>query len=73
MRWELATRTFEFTWLPDPAIDVPTEIFVPTVQYPDGYRVELSGGAYRQEPEYFRLLVETADQHEPVTLRLRPA
>jgi hypothetical protein len=37
MRWELATRTFAYTWLPGPTIDAPTEIFVPAVQYPDGY------------------------------------
>ncbi len=73
MRWELATRTFEFTWQPDPAIDTPTEIFVPALQYPEGYRVELSAGTYRQEPEHFRLLIETAGHSEPVTLRLRPA
>jgi hypothetical protein len=73
MHWDLATRTFEFTWLPDPSIIASTEIFVPNVQYPDGYRVELSAGSYRQEPEHFRLLVNTLDQSGPVTLRLRPA
>jgi hypothetical protein len=73
MRWDLATRTFEYTWQPDPAIDAPTEIFVPAVQYPDGYRIELSAGSYRQEPEQFRLLLETLDLKEPVTLRLLPA
>lgn len=73
MRWDLATRTFEFTWRPDPAIDAPTEIFVPAAQYPGGYRAELSAGSYRQEPKSFRLLIETAGQREPVTLRLRPA
>jgi hypothetical protein len=73
MRWDLATRTFEFTWLPDPSITASTEIFVPNVHYPDGYRVELSAGSYRQELEHFRLLVDTLDQSGPVTLRLRPA
>jgi hypothetical protein len=43
------------------------------VQYPDGYRVELSVGSYHQEPKHFRLLIETTDQRAPVTLRLRPA
>ena len=73
MRWDLATRTFEFTWLPDPSITASTEIFVPSVHYPDGYRVELSAGSARQEPEHFRLLVDTLDQTGPVILRLRPA
>lgn len=73
MRWDLATRTFEFTWQPDPAVAAPTEIFVPAVQYPDGYRVELSAGRHRQEPERLRLLIETGDARDAVTLRLRPA
>ena len=73
MRWELATRTFAYTWLPDPAIDAPTEIFVPAVQYPDGYRVELSAGTYREEPERCALVIEVADERERVTLHLRPA
>lgn len=73
MRWELATRTFECTWQPDPAIAAPTEVFVPPLHYPDGYIVELSAGTYRQEPERFRLLIDTADRRDPVTLRLRPA
>ena len=73
MRWELATRTFAYTWLPDPTIDAPTQIFVPAVQYPDGYRVELSAGAYREEPERCALVIAVADERELVMLRLRPA
>jgi hypothetical protein len=73
MRWELATRTFAYTWLPDPVIDAPTEIFVPAVQYPDGYRVELSAGTYDEEPKRGTLVVKVADERELVTLRLRPA
>jgi hypothetical protein len=46
---------------------------VPAVQYPDGYRVELSAGTYREEPERCALVIEVADEREPVTLRLRPA
>jgi hypothetical protein len=26
MRWELATRGFEYTWQPDPAIDAPGKL-----------------------------------------------
>ncbi len=72
MRWDLKTRTFELTWQPDPAVKAPTVIFVPTIQYPDGYQVALSAGTYRKDTEHYRLLIETADQNEPVTLYLRP-
>jgi hypothetical protein len=73
MRWDLTTRIFEFTWQPDPSITAPTEIVVPPLQYPHGYRIELSTGTYRQEPERFRLLIETPHASELVTLRLQPA
>ena len=73
MRWELETRTFEFSWIPDPAISAPTEVTVPNAAYPDGYTVELSAGTHRLEPDQLRLLIETGAGTDPVTLRLRPA
>jgi hypothetical protein len=53
-------------------LNVPTEIFMPSIQYPDGYRVELSACVYRHEAEQSRLLITTANHREPVTLFLRP-
>lgn len=73
MHWDPATRTFEYTWQSDPSITAPTEIFVPNMHYPDGYRVELSAGSARQEPEHFRLLVDSLNQRGLVRLRLQPA
>jgi hypothetical protein len=73
MRWDLATRSFEYTWQADPAVAAPTEVFVPALQYPEGYRVELSAGSHRAEPDGLRLLVETGAHSGPVTLRLTPA
>ncbi len=70
--WDLASRTFEYTWQPDPAIKAPTEIFVPANPYPDGYVVELSAGTYMRDRDGLRLLIETADHREAVTLRVRP-
>lgn len=40
------TRVFDFEFEHDSAISAPTEIFVPTFQYPRGIRVEVSDGAF---------------------------
>jgi hypothetical protein len=72
-RFDLATRTFELRFQPDPAIAAPTEIFVPHLQYPGGYSVTLSAGAAQQDAEQSRLLVDTTGMQEPVTVRIEPA
>jgi hypothetical protein len=40
------TRAFEFVFEHDDTIHAPTEIFVPTFQYPHGIRVEVSDGSF---------------------------
>jgi hypothetical protein len=35
---------FRLTFRDDPAVQAPTDIFVPEVQYPRGYGVEVSDG-----------------------------
>ena len=46
---------------------------MPSLHYLDGHHVEMSAGSYLQQPEVIRLLVETLDNSESVTLCLRPA
>jgi hypothetical protein len=46
MSFDRHTRRFEFEFRHDSAVTAPTEIFVPTYQYPDGIAVELSDGEY---------------------------
>lgn len=43
-RFELASRTFTFTWRPDDTIDAPTIVFVPRLHYPQAYTVEGNHG-----------------------------
>jgi hypothetical protein len=47
MRFDRASRTFEFEFRGDPGLSAPTEIFVPALQYPQGYTVEVSDGRYQ--------------------------
>lgn len=39
--------TFDFEFRHDPAVNMPTEVFVPNYQYPCGYVVEVSDGTYQ--------------------------
>jgi hypothetical protein len=50
MSYELASRCFRFRFRVDPAVTAPTEIFLPALAYPDGCRVEVTGGRYELEP-----------------------
>ena len=46
MGFRVRSRHFHFSWTPDPAVQAPTEIFLPRVQYPGGFSVELSSGSF---------------------------
>ncbi|HEY9055430.1 MAG TPA: cellulase family glycosylhydrolase [Rectinemataceae bacterium] len=40
MSFSMKTGDFRLSWEPDHRIEAPTEVFVPRLQYPRGYRVE---------------------------------
>ncbi len=50
MAFDLRRRIFEFEFRHDPQVTAPTEIFVPALQYPRGYRVEVSDGMVERDP-----------------------
>ena len=43
--FDIKRRVFELEFRHDPAIDKPTEVFIPDYQYPRGYEVKLSDGS----------------------------
>jgi hypothetical protein len=47
MAFELKRRIFDLAFRHDPAVEAPTEIYVPNLQYPGGYRVDVSDGEAR--------------------------
>jgi hypothetical protein len=47
MAFDPKQRSFEFAFRHDPALRAPTEVFVPSLHYPDGYEVEVSDGEYQ--------------------------
>ena len=76
MRFDLARKAFTFRFRHDSAISEPTEIFLPSSQYPAGFRVELSDGEYELLPDEQRLLYrhgDESDEHEIRILSNAPA
>jgi hypothetical protein len=43
MRFDSRRGRFLLRYRPDPSIQAPTEIFLPELQFPGGYRVETEG------------------------------
>lgn len=72
MRFDLPARTFEFEYRHDPAVNAPTEIFVPANQYPQGYVVELSDGGYQVNSHEQILTIYHNSQPDIHHLVIRP-
>jgi hypothetical protein len=73
MRFDYKTGAFEFSFRHDPGVKAPTELFVPNLQYPNGYDVEVSDGTYETDRSSQRMLYRHSfgqDLHY-VTLRRR--
>jgi hypothetical protein len=72
MSFDLETRTFIYKWRPDDAVDAPTVIYVPRLQYSKTYTAEGNHGLlFEPHPKeqllYIRLGIEFADATATVT------
>ncbi len=66
MSFDATTGDFRLRYRPDTTISAPTEIFVSPLHYPDGYRVNVTGGtAVRQSG---RMVHVTPTSDGPVTV-----
>lgn len=72
LRFDAATKDFLYRYTPR-AAGGPTELYVPALHYPQGYRVELSGAVQRSAPGASRLVLENLPGAGEVTVRLTPA
>lgn len=70
-RWDLESRTFTLQYRPDAAATAPSEVFVPRLQFPDEYEVEVSGAAARRDDERQLLLLDAAGGAGEVTVEIR--
>jgi hypothetical protein len=71
MKFDRKSRHFEFEFRHHADVTAPTEIFVPNYQYPRGYTVDVSDGAYTidrvEQLVIYRHSVERAVHHVRVT------
>ncbi len=51
MSFDLKRCEFELEFKHDPAVNAPTELYVPDLQYPHGYRIEVSDGVYETKQD----------------------
>ena len=50
MSFDVQRGLFEYEFVDDPEIGAPSEIFVPTLHFPNGYAVEVSDGRFEANP-----------------------
>lgn len=72
MRFDLRTRTFEFSFRHSATAHGPTEIFVPSRHYPGDLEIEISDGSYRLDRAEQLLTWQHTDTRIEHTLRIRP-
>ncbi len=72
LRFDPVDKTFEYEYRPDPGIAAPTEIFVPALQYPQGYEVAIDGGVVAEDRVQQQLRVTAKTGANLVRLRIVP-
>ncbi len=73
LSFDMRSRILEFSFRHDPAVTAPTEILVPGYQYPQGFEVEVSDGAYEVDAERQLVVYRHGDEQQEHTVRVRPA
>ncbi len=72
LAFNMQQRIFEFSFRHAAQISEPTEIFVPRLQYPQGFRVEVSDGRYEVQAGEQRVLYWHALEEPEHNLRITP-
>jgi hypothetical protein len=72
LSFDVKARRFELEFRHDPSVSAPTEIFLPSLQYPAGCQVEVSDGSFELRPGEQRLIYQHTLQRMNHWIRLRP-
>jgi hypothetical protein len=72
MSFDIRRKRFDFVFRHDPAVDAPTEIFVPNFQYPHGIRVSVSDGTFAHDKDQQVLTYRHTQQAQVHRLRIEP-
>jgi hypothetical protein len=73
MTFDLRRQDFYLAFRHDPAVEAPTEIYVPNLQYPGGYRLEVSDGEVRIDREAQMVEYHHSLEREIHNVRIYPA
>jgi hypothetical protein len=70
--FDYQTKTYEMIFRSDPQISAPTEVFVPSYQYPSGCRVAVSDGSYELNSSAQTLIYRHDPSRTEHSLRITP-
>ena len=70
LSFDVRRGRFEYEFVDDPDVASPTEIFVPTLQYPEGYVVDISDGTYEENISEQTLLYRHSKPRSTHTIRI---
>jgi len=71
MSFDRRSGRFELAFRHNPQVTAPTEIFVPAIQYPEGFTVEVSDGTYEARPEEQMVVYRHGLSHEEHWIRIK--
>ncbi len=71
MSFARSDGAFELVFRHDPVVDAPTEVFLPSLQYPGGASVTVSDGEFEMHPEAQTLFYRHTRTRPEHTLRVR--
>lgn len=71
-QFDMHSRVFEYVFRHDPNVTAPTEFYVPSIQYPQGYHVAVSDGEVSIDHEQQTLVYYHSDRAIPHRIRITP-
>lgn len=72
LRFNIKTREFTFSFKPDPDTTAPTEIFIPTYQYPQGYVIHTTAGSFSVDSQEHLVLWHGDPASKKNIIRITP-
>jgi hypothetical protein len=72
LHFDPTRRAFEFEFRHDPKVTAPTELFLPDLQYPEGFVVDVTDGSYEFDRSRQMLLYRHAVARDTHRIRVSP-
>ena len=72
MSFDIKKALFEFSFRHADEIQAPTEIFIPDIQYPNGFTVQVSDGTFELDTAHQTLIYQHTREQKIHTVRVSP-